>query len=94
MNPPPDSVRGDAREAALASARMRFDVPDAAPSDLLNRILWHDARGWDTPFPGVRHALFFPMSVDLADDEREEVGEREPGEVREPRRETPPPGVG
>ncbi|MCG6957356.1 MAG: beta-propeller fold lactonase family protein [Gemmatimonadetes bacterium] len=94
VNPPPDSVRGDAREAALASARMRFDVPDAAPSDLLNRILWHDARGWDTPFPGVRHALFFPMSVDLADDEREEVGEREPGEVREPRRETPPPGVG
>ena len=64
------------RRAALASARMRFDVPDAAPSDRLNRILWHDARGWATPFPGVRQSLFFPMSRDLADDEREEREER------------------
>jgi YVTN family beta-propeller protein len=63
------------RRAALASARMKFNAPDAAPSDRLNRILWHDARGWDTPFPGVRRSLFFPMAVDIADDEREE---REP----------------
>ena len=62
--------------AALASARMRFDIPDAAPSDRLNRILWHEARGWQTPFPGVKQALFFPMSRDLADDEREEKEER------------------
>jgi DNA-binding beta-propeller fold protein YncE len=65
------------RRAALASSRMRFDIPDAAPSDRLNRILWHDARGWNTPFPGVRQSLFFPMSRDLADDEREEKVERE-----------------
>jgi YVTN family beta-propeller protein len=65
------------RRAALASSRMRFDVPDAAPSDALNRILWHEARGWGTPFPGVRQSLFFPMSRDLADDEREEKEERE-----------------
>jgi len=64
------------RRAALASARMRFDVPDAAPTDRLNRILWHEARGWTTPFPGVRQALFFPLSRDLADDEREEKEER------------------
>jgi hypothetical protein len=64
------------RRAALASARMRFDIPDAAPSDRLNRILWHEARGWQTPFPGVKQALFFPMSRDLADDEREEKEER------------------
>jgi len=73
-------IRGDhaaeRRRAALASSRMRFDVPDAAPSDALNRILWHDARGWGTPFPGVRQSLFFPMSHDLADDEREEKEER------------------
>ena len=50
---------------------MRFNQPDAAPSDALNRILWHDARGWKTPFPGVRRALFIPMSVDIADEERE-----------------------
>jgi hypothetical protein len=67
----------DRRRAALASARMRFDIPDAAPSDRVNRILWHDARGWGTPFPGVRQSLFFPMSRDLADDEREEREERE-----------------
>jgi hypothetical protein len=64
------------RRAALASARMRFDIPDAAPTDRLNRILWHEARGWQTPFPGVRQALFFPLSRDLADDEREEKEER------------------
>ena len=64
------------RRAALASARMRFDVPDAAPTDRLNRILWHEARGWSTPFPGVRQALFFPLSRDLADDERDEKEEK------------------
>jgi YVTN family beta-propeller protein len=64
------------RRAALASARMRFDIPDAAPTDRLNRILWHEARGWSTPFPGVRQALFFPLSHDLADEEREEKEER------------------
>jgi len=63
------------RHAALASARMNFRDPDAAPSELLNRILWHDARGWGVPYPEVRHSLFFPMAVDLTDDEREE---REP----------------
>jgi hypothetical protein len=68
------------RRAALASSRMRFDVPDAAPSDLLNRILWFDARGWGTSFPGVRQSLFFPMSRDLADDEREEKEEKKPRE--------------
>jgi hypothetical protein len=61
------------RRAALASARMTFDEPDAAPSDQLNRILWHDARGWGRPYPGVRRSLFFPLAVDLEDDEREEA---------------------
>ena len=60
------------RQGALASARMRFDEPDAAPSEALNRILWHDARGWRTPYPRVQQSLFFPMSVDLADEDREE----------------------
>ena len=63
------------RRAALASARMNFRDPDAAPSDLLNRILWHDARGWGVPYPEVKRSLFFPMAVDLSDEEREE---REP----------------
>jgi DNA-binding beta-propeller fold protein YncE len=74
-NPRPASIRGafakERRAAAIASARMRFDEPDAAPSDALNRILWHDARGYDVKFPGVRSALFFPLSVDIDDDDRE-----------------------
>ncbi len=60
------------RRAAAQSARMNFREPDAAPSELLNRILWHDARGWGVPYPEVKHSLFFPMAVDLTDEEREE----------------------
>jgi YVTN family beta-propeller protein len=62
------------RRAALASVRMKFNEPDAAPSERLNRILWHDARGWGTPYPEVKRSLFFPMAVDLTDEEREERG--------------------
>ena len=58
------------RAAALASSRMRFDGPDEAPAERLNRILWHDARGWGTPYPGVKRALFFPLAVDVDDDDR------------------------
>ncbi|HLZ45408.1 MAG TPA: bifunctional YncE family protein/alkaline phosphatase family protein [Gemmatimonadales bacterium] len=59
------------RRAARESARMNFSEPDAAPSELLNRILWHDARGWDVPYPAVKQSVFLPMSVDLTDEERE-----------------------
>jgi hypothetical protein len=69
-------LTGPARKAALASARMDFSVPDAAPSEALNRILWHTAKGWNTPYPGVKRALFFPLAVELDDDEREVVRER------------------
>ncbi|HKP15905.1 MAG TPA: bifunctional YncE family protein/alkaline phosphatase family protein [Gemmatimonadaceae bacterium] len=64
------------RTAALASARMRFDTPDAAPSERLNRILWRDARGWRTPYPAVKQSLFFPMSISIADEDRDEVEEK------------------
>lgn len=71
VNPRASSLRGAQRSAAIASARMRFDIPDAAPSGVLNRILWHDAKGWGTPFPGVKSALFFPMALDVDDADRE-----------------------
>ncbi len=74
-NPPAASIRGSAasqrRNAARASARMSFDGPDEAPADALNRILWHDAKGWTTRYPTVKRSLFFPLSVDVDDDERE-----------------------
>lgn len=59
------------RRATLASQRMDFRVPDAAPTEQLNRILWHDARGWSVPYPAVRRSLFFPLAMDLTDDEKE-----------------------
>jgi hypothetical protein len=64
------------RAATVASSRMNFRVPDAAPTELLNRILWHDARGWNVPYPKIRRSLFFPLAVDLSDDEKEERNER------------------
>jgi len=69
-NPPLSSLAGAARRAALDSMKMRFDVPDAAPSDRLNRILWHQVRGWNTRYPGVKRAAFAPLSLELEDDER------------------------
>jgi hypothetical protein len=64
------------KKAAQASAKMVLDRPDEAPSDKLNRILWHDVKGWATPYPGVMRSLFFPMSVNIADDDREELEEK------------------
>jgi hypothetical protein len=73
QNPALTAMRGPLRRAAEQTLRMRFDVPDAAPTALLNRITWGLVRGWDVPYPGVRQAVFTPMAGDLDDDEREEV---------------------
>jgi hypothetical protein len=64
------------RAAALASARMNFQDPDAAPTEKLNRILWGDAKGWSVPYPAVQRALFFPLAVDVDDDDRAEKSEK------------------
>jgi hypothetical protein len=69
INGPFSTVR---RNAARASARMSFDGPDEAPTDMLNRILWHDVKGWGTPYPAVKRSLFFPLAVDIADEDRME----------------------
>ena len=73
QNPRVTGLTGAQRAGALASARMRFDIPDAAPADKLNQILWHDARGWAVPYPKIKRSLFFPMSLDLADEDRDDV---------------------
>jgi hypothetical protein len=70
VNPPLQGLRGPARKAAADSAKMRFEVPDAAPSARLNRILWGMVRGWKTPYPPERRAAFVPPGIDLDDDER------------------------
>ncbi len=64
------SLKGAERAAAVASAKMRWDVPDAAPTEKLNRILWHSVKGWQTAYPGVRQAVFAPYSLDVDDDDR------------------------
>ena len=76
VNQPVRAITGphasERRLAAVRSARMSFDGPDEAPSDALNRILWHDVRGWDTPYPAVARSVFLPMSVYIDDDDRKE----------------------
>jgi hypothetical protein len=69
-NPSVSALNGAARNAARASARMKWETPDAAPTETLNRILWGAVRGWKTPYPVVKRAVFAPLSLDLDDDER------------------------
>jgi len=69
MNPPLRSLKAQARADAASSSKMRFDIPDAAPTEKLNRILWRAVRG-NVPYPGARHAVFAPLSLDTDDDDR------------------------
>jgi hypothetical protein len=71
-NPEVKALHGPARDAAVRSAKFRWDVPDAAPSGELNRILWHSIKGWSTPYPGVRRAVFAPLEVPEAEEEEED----------------------
>jgi YVTN family beta-propeller protein len=69
INPPLKALRGKAREAAKASLKMNFSVPDAAPTEKLNRILWGDIRGWNTPYPKPPNAVFAPITVEKDEDD-------------------------
>ena len=39
------------RRDAVVSGRLPFEKPDQCPEDVLNRILWHAARGGRAPYP-------------------------------------------
>jgi DNA-binding beta-propeller fold protein YncE len=56
MNPPLTAVNGREKWAAAESAKMNWDDVDDVPSDILNRILWWDAKGFDTPYPTLPEA--------------------------------------
>jgi phospholipase C len=71
LNPSLNTLRGQARADAVASMRMRFDVPDAAPTNRLNRIVWRNVKGIGAPYPGVKRAAFAPLSIETEDEERE-----------------------
>jgi hypothetical protein len=52
FNPIPAAITDPAlRRDALASARMRFDVPDKCPEVVLNQILWRAQKGTKAAYP-------------------------------------------
>jgi len=53
LNPPLQALKGRERWAAEESAKMNWSEVDDVPSDTLNRILWGEAKGYSTPYPGV-----------------------------------------
>jgi YVTN family beta-propeller protein len=71
INPPLQALSGKARAAAVDSAKMNFSVPDAAPTERLNRILWADSKGWSKPYPAPKRSIFAPLSLEIEDEDRE-----------------------
>jgi YVTN family beta-propeller protein len=53
MNKPVEKLDGKAKEFALKSLELDFDVEDRADEDTLNRILWYSVKG-NLPYPGDR----------------------------------------
>jgi hypothetical protein len=51
MNPPLKGLNGRQLWGARQSLAMNFKDLDDAPPETLNRILWWDAKGWNTPYP-------------------------------------------
>jgi YVTN family beta-propeller protein len=52
MNPEPKKIADPLlRRHAIQSARLNFRQVDACPEDVLNRILWHAAKGSAAPYP-------------------------------------------
>jgi hypothetical protein len=71
VNPPAKALAAPARAAARDSERMNWSIPDAAPTERLNRILWGAIKGWSTAYPVVRQSVFSPLAIDVDDEERE-----------------------
>ncbi len=51
MNPPLKSLSGRQLWAARQSQSFDWNEPDEAPEEVLNRILWWDSKGYNTPYP-------------------------------------------
>ncbi|QOY89127.1 bifunctional YncE family protein/alkaline phosphatase family protein [Paludibaculum fermentans] len=54
MNPPLKALNGRKLWAAQQSAAMNWEDVDDIPSDVLNKILWWDAKGYDQPYPVLK----------------------------------------
>jgi hypothetical protein len=69
INPEVKALRGKARKAALASAKMNFLIPDAAPTLQVNRMIWASVRGWTSPSPAGKTGAFLPAGPGGDDDD-------------------------
>jgi YVTN family beta-propeller protein len=56
MNPPLKALAGRQKWAAQQSLAMNWHDPDDIPSDVLNRILWWNSKGYDKPYPEFKAA--------------------------------------
>lgn len=54
INPPLKALRGKELWAAQQSLAMNWNHPDDIKEDVLNRILWWDAKGYDKDYPKLR----------------------------------------
>jgi hypothetical protein len=54
FNPPLKALNGRKLWAAKQSLAMNWNEPDDVPEEVLNRILWWDAKGYDKPYPKLR----------------------------------------
>ena len=70
VNSPLKALHGAARRDAEASLKMEFDLPDRAPADKLNRILWANAKGYQVKYPAPARSIFAPLAMDVDDDDR------------------------
>jgi YVTN family beta-propeller protein len=55
LNPPLESLTGDARHWAEMSLKQDLDDVDRIDEDTFNRILWHSVKGYDVPYPALSH---------------------------------------
>ncbi len=51
LTPEKAALSGKALELAMKSESQRFDLPDLADEDTLNRIIWHSVKGVNEPYP-------------------------------------------
>jgi hypothetical protein len=51
LNPPVSALQGKAKALAQQSLGLNFKQVDAAKEDTLNRILWHNRKGVNAPYP-------------------------------------------
>jgi hypothetical protein len=68
MNPPLAALTGAQRYLAEVSLTLDLSGPDRADENKLNQIIWHSAKGYDTPYPKKGIELLLPndQSADLS----------------------------